>query len=174
MAEIENQTNQRKLSSKYLHKKNIRVDLTPMVDLGFLLITFFIFTTTLAKPTVMKLYMPDDKNGPGDPVCASCVLTVFPAKDNSILFYEGDAGPNTVLKKSNYSEDGIRQVILQKKKSVMMVRGTLDDFVLIIKPLPESSFQNFVDLLDEVAINNVKHYYISDADKNDEAIIAKQ
>ena len=39
---------------------------------------------------------------------------------------------------------------------------------MIIKPSVESTFQNFVDIVDEVAINDVKHYYISEIDKEDE------
>lgn len=89
MAEIENRT-PRSNNKKFLFiKRNTRIDLTPMVDLGFLLITFFVFTTTMSQPAVMNLNMPYDKAPPGDDICESCVRTIMLAKDNVIKYYEG-------------------------------------------------------------------------------------
>lgn len=159
MAAIENvkadKTN-RKISFK---KKNTRVDLTPMVDLGFLLITFFVFTTTMSKPTVMKVDMPFDKTTENNPVCNSCVLTVLLCNDDVIKYYEGDFSTAQV---QSTSYAGIREVIRRKKELVKLVRGTTDEFVLIIKPTGESSFKNFVDITDEVTINQVKRYYLDE------------
>lgn len=136
-----------------------------MVDLGFLLITFFVFTTTMSQPTVMNLNMPYDKVELGDKICESCVLTVLLVKDNVIRYYEGMPGCNPVIRETSFGNDGIRNIILQKRKAVKNVTGSSDDFVLIIKPSDESTFQNFVNIVDEVAINNVKHYYTSEIDK---------
>lgn len=167
MAEIENEKPGNKNKKIVLKKKNTRIDLTPMVDLGFLLITFFVFTTTLSTPSVMNMNMPYDKVPPGDPICESCALTIFLTKDNVIKYYEGMPGGNAVVKETFFGDKGIRDIILQKSKAVKKIRGTADDFVMIIKPSDESTFQNFVDLLDEVTINGVKHYYTSEMDEND-------
>ena len=166
MAAIENITPSKNKKNVFV-KKSTRIDLTPMVDLGFLLITFFVFTTTLSTPTVMNLNMPYDKVKPDDKICESCVLTVLLTKDNKVGYYEGFAGINNKIKETSFGKEGIRNIILQKRKLVNALKGTADDFVLIIKPGNESTFQNFVDIVDEVAINNVKHYYTSETDKED-------
>lgn len=115
MAEIENKTPRSANKKIAFIKRNTRVDLTPMVDLGFLLITFFVFTTTMSQPAVMNLNMPYDKAPPGDDICESCVLTVILAKDNVIKYYEGMPGSNPVIKQTSFGNEGIRNIIVQKE-----------------------------------------------------------
>ena len=97
-------------------KLSTRVDLTPMVDLGFLLITFFIFTTTMSQPTALKLMLPKDADKPEEQNKAkeSGVITLLLGKDNTVFYYEGQLD-NTAsnFKSSNFS--GIREVLLDKK-----------------------------------------------------------
>lgn len=160
MATVENNSSNRTdYSKKGLVKKSTRVDLTPMVDLGFLLITFFVFTTTMARPTAMKLNLPNDQTPITDDICNSCVLTAVLCDNDTIKYYEGEL-KKAVFFTADYNT--IRQIILQKKKKVALARGSDDQFVLIIKPTEASSFKNFVDITDEVTINNVKRYYIDE------------
>ncbi|MFT3681260.1 MAG: biopolymer transporter ExbD [Ferruginibacter sp.] len=159
MAAIENAGSNRHAHGKKMIKKSTRVDLTPMVDLGFLLITFFVFTTTMSKATAMKVEMPFDKTDITDDVCNSCVMTTLLCKDDKIKYYEGDLGA-AVVQDADYNS--IRDIIQQKKKKVQQAVGNADRFILIIKPTEESSFKNFVDITDEAAINCVKRYYIDE------------
>ncbi len=174
MATIENDIVRKPSKHKHLNKKNTRVDLTPMVDLGFLLITFFVFTTQLSLPTTLHLNMPNDKTVPADMVCSSCVLTVILQADNAIVYYEGMPESNPVIGNTSFSNNGIRNIILQKKRQVQHLKGTADDFVLIVKSADASTFQNFVDMADEVAINNIKHYYLDEMNAADRALLAKK
>jgi biopolymer transport protein ExbD len=132
-------------------KQSTRVDLTPMVDLGFLLITFFIFTTTMSQPTAMKLNLPKDVEKPEDQnkLKESAALTVMPSKDNRIFYYEG-LDPSK-LQQTTFKQ--VRDVILDKKR-----RTDPKDFMVIIKPTKDATYKNAVDILDEMKIDDVKRY----------------
>ena len=143
-------------SGKKSPKRSTRVDLTPMVDLGFLLITFFIFTTALSKPTGMKFFLPKsvpDKLRVTTP--ASRVLTLLIAADKRIYYYDGD-DPKQIY---SVEVNNIREVILDKKK-----RTNPEKFMIIIKPGKESNFRTLVNVMDEMTINDVKHYAMVDID----------
>jgi biopolymer transport protein ExbD len=125
--------------------------MTPMVDLGFLLITFFIFSTTMAQPTAMQLIMPKDTEKPEEQtkVKASGALTIMLGKNDGLYYYEGD--DPTKIQATDYKK--IRDVIIQKKKNTKP-----EDFVVVIKPNDESNYQNVVAILDEMSINEVKKF----------------
>ncbi len=139
---------------KKAKKLSTRVDLTPMVDLGFLLITFFIFTTTMSQPTAMKLNLPKDTDKPEEQnkVKESGVLTLMLGKNDQVYYYEGTLAPDASNFKSSNFKD-IRSEIISKKKST-----NPDDFVVVIKPDKDCTYKNVVDMLDEMLINEVKRY----------------
>ena len=128
-----------------------RVDLTPMVDLGFLLITFFIFSTTMNQPTIINLNMPKDSPNLADSmeVKESGVLTILPSQNNSVYYYFR-RNPET-MKIATYQN--IRNVILTKKKNT-----DPEDLFIIIKPGNEATYKNVVDILDEMNINDIPRY----------------
>ena len=152
--------------------------MTPMVDLGFLLITFFVFTATMSTPTTLDLNMPKDVKDVKEQteVKESSVLSIMMGKDDHIYHYEGKlAEDGSNFKSTTYK--GIRDVIIAKKKEVMSryvpdpeceakakaegkpVSNCADkDFVVIIKPSPEATYKNTVDMLDEMTINQVRTY----------------
>ena len=132
-------------------KLSTRVDLTPMVDLGFLLITFFMFTTTLSSPTAMKLIMPDETAKPEEQneAAKSGAFTIILGKGDQTYYYEGD-DPKT-MQVTNLK--GIRDKIIDKKN-----RTPADKLVVIIKPDVDATYKDAVDLLDEMTINDIKKY----------------
>jgi len=139
-------------------KKNTRVDLTPMVDLGFLLITFFVFTTTMSTPTAMRLRLPKDTDKPEEQNKAkeSGALTLLLGKDRTVYYYEGILSPDgSNFKNTNFG--GLRQVILDKKKNT-----NAEDLVIVIKPDNDSQMRDVVDALDEMTINGIKRYAMVD------------
>jgi len=158
-------------------KLSTRVDMTPMVDLGFLLITFFIYTTTMSTPNTTKLNMPkkeEDKTQQME-VEKSGLLTILLGKGDQIYYYEGELKPDgSNFMTSSYdpnSEQGIRKV-LQRKKAQVIAAWTpnpaiKDDskdraFTVIIKPSKEANYGRTVDILDEMTINNISRYAIID------------
>lgn len=172
MAEIETKRSAEK--KKRFNKKSTKVDLTPMVDLGFLLLTFFVFTTTLTEAKAMDLMMPYNKVKPDDKVCESCVLTVLLDKNNRIKYYEGAVENNPPVKETGYAPEEIRTILMQKKASVESVRGSGDQFILIIKPSAASNFKNFVDITDEVTICQIKKYYVDEIKDADKKLLIKK
>lgn len=156
-------------------KLSTRIDLTPMVDLGFLLITFFMFTTTLAKPKTMEINMPykDEnlKEEEKNKLKASVAMTVLLSKNHRVYYYEGigdnpDQAPD--LKVTSFkAKDGIRDAIIRKKKMVAGLKasgqlGPKDDMTVLIKPDTTSTYSDLVNMLDEMSINDVKIYAIID------------
>ncbi len=139
-------------------KLSTRVDLTPMVDLGFLLITFFIFTTTMSQPTAMKLFLPKDTDKPEEQnkVKASGALTLLLGKNDQIYYYEGELAPDASNFKTTSFKD-IRKIIMDKKRAT-----DEKDFVVVIKPDNDANYKNTVDILDEMTINDVKRYAMVD------------
>lgn len=160
-------------------KLSTRVDLTPMVDLGFLLITFFIFTTTMSQPTALKLFLPDDKVTEEDQNKAkeSGVLTILMGANNHVYYYEGQlkSDGSNFLSASFNGENSIRDVILKKKADVRS-RSTdpenpYKDFVVVIKPSAECNYKNVIDILDEMAINVVKKYALVDISDGESQLV---
>jgi len=146
-------------------KSNAKVDLTAMVDLAFLLITFFMLTTTLSKPQSMNLGLPDkdpSKDNVDMKVDENRTMTIMLGADNKLVYYVGLlATPIAGPKELPYGKDGIRKEILSRKKSVLEYTGNKDKgMIVIIKPSKKANYRNVIDILDEMAISDVPTYTI--------------
>src|SRR5437762_10722776 len=120
MAEVQQQERRKKQGVRRSKKLSTKVDLTPMVDLGFLLITFFVFTTTISDPKVMKLALPQNSVD-STTTPASKTISLLLAASNKIYYYNGDSINN--MHETNYSPGGLRSVLLWKKAVVKKIFG---------------------------------------------------
>lgn len=149
-------------------KSSTRIDMTPMVDLGFLLITFFILATTLSKPSSMTYNAPDKtKTEETEPLKASNVMTVFLGKDNKAYVIFGKAANEDPEVKTISMGYDLRQEIQSNTAKVG------EKFVVVIKPTKESTYKNMVDILDEMAITHTKRYALVDMLTPDEKKLLK-
>src|SRR5690606_13329573 len=162
-----------KVSAK---KAGGKVDLTEMVDLALLLITFFMLTTTLNKTQAMDVVMPDknkiDANDNKE-IEDNSSITLLLGSDNKLSWYYRQLSnpiypPTTVA----YGKDGIRQVLLRMQKEVPARAGG-KDLIVVIRPSEKSVQRNLVDILDEMKIVDVKRYMISKIN-NDEIELLKR
>lgn len=162
MAEINTASTTSNRSRTQGKKLSTKVDLTPMVDLGFLLITFFIITTTMTENKAMNLIMPAD--GPPMPSAESTTITLLPGGNESVFYFSGqlnDALANNYTGwRSYHVSTGVGDLIRTRKKE-LGVTGKQNDLMVIISPTDNSSYKNIVDLLDEMLINDVKRYVVS-------------
>lgn len=140
-------------------KQSTRIDMTPMVDLGFLLVTFFMLTTTFSKPQTMEINLPvkADKEEKVDApeLKASKAMTILLGEFNKVYWYKGMPNKDAEVKVTDFSQDGIRKILLEQNAIVK-------DLTVMIKPTDKANYKNMVDILDEMNICNVKRYALVD------------
>jgi biopolymer transport protein ExbD len=166
-------------------KLSTRIDLTPMVDLGFLLITFFMFTTTLSKPKTMEINMPykdeNMKEEEQNKVKSSAAMTILLAKNHRVYYYQGigdDPTKPPELVPTGFKPDGgIRDAIIAKKQSVEQLKqqgalGPKDNATFLIKPTENSTYEDLVGILDEMAINDARVFAVVDITAQDKEFIS--
>jgi biopolymer transport protein ExbD len=157
MAELDTSGGGKKGGGKVRTKKaNTKVDLTAMVDLAFLLITFFMLTTSLSKPIAMDIAKPDkdDKSEEKLELRASQTMTILLGKQNKVAWYMGEAA------KATPTIEGfgdIRTSILKNKKQVadLYNNDPKKTLVVVIKPTAGATYKNFVDIMDELNIAKI-------------------
>ncbi|WP_288448381.1 biopolymer transporter ExbD [uncultured Chryseobacterium sp.] len=145
-------------------KKMIRVDMTPMVDLGFLLITFFMFTTNFTKPNVMDLGLPAKDPNPhpiDNPVIGEQnQITFILGKANRVFYHQSNAKDlnTTNLKETDFSGIKISKIIAEAYQKA----PDREKFTVIVKPTDDANYKNFVDMLDNLAISKKERYGVTD------------
>ena len=140
-----------------------RIDMTPMVDLAFLLLTFFILTASFNKPTVLELAMPD-KKGPNSDLSDKQALTLILGKDSRVHYFFGlntEANPATV-RTTTFGSEGLRQVLLQRQQPAPFV---------LIKAGQDAKYRDLVDALDEMTITDQRKYALTDLSAADRKLL---
>ncbi|AIL44067.1 biopolymer transporter ExbD [Elizabethkingia anophelis] len=165
MAEVQVQDKGGKDGKVRSKKVNVRVDMTPMVDLGFLLITFFMLATTLSKPNTMDMKLPakpeKDQKIDIPEIDLTNSITFLLGKDNKVYYHQLDQTGLTdpsKLQETTFDKNGIEKVIDDARRRARKP----DIFTVIIKPTDDSNYKNFVDLLDEMAITKSERYGIGE------------
>jgi biopolymer transport protein ExbD len=201
MAELNSGDEGKKKGKKKGSKKlPAHIDMTPMVDLGFLLITFFMLTVTLSKPQTMEINMPSNKKDDSPPtkIAASKAMTIILGQKDRVFYYFGtrDKGVDPKVVKTDYSPEGIRAVLLAKNdttakkmndlhKELKDQKITQDTFkakasrikkgksgpIVVIKAMDESTYKNFVDILDEMNICSIARFAVVDITDLDKELI---
>jgi len=161
MAEISQPRGSRKGGRR---KSAIRIDMTPMVDLAFLLLTFFMLTTQFLNPYVIELDLPLKPDTPINqpPIKPEKVITVILGEENRVYWYQGVTQPKVAV--TDFDSDGIRKVLLEKNKQI-------PGMYLMIKPTDKSRYQNVVDMFDEVSIAGIQRFSLTKATAEDLALM---
>jgi biopolymer transport protein ExbD len=175
MAELDTSGGGKKGGKVRSKKASTRVDLTAMVDLAFLLVTFFMLTTTLNKPKAMDLVMPDkdEKLKDEKPVPESRTLTILLGANNKIEWYRGLVDkPLGAPTTDNFGKNGIRKVLFDMKKKISDESGG-KPMIVLVKPSDKSVYRNMVDIMDELNIANIDIRAIVDISKPDIALLQR-
>jgi biopolymer transport protein ExbD len=164
MSEISQSETVRKHHKVRGKKSSSRIDMTPMVDLAFLLLTFFMLTTTFTKPQTMEITIPekpkDETNAPL--VNERRVMTLILGEDDKIYWFIGISEPK--VKRTDFSKNGIRPLLEQYKNQIK-------DLVVLIKPSEDSRYKNIVDILDEMNITSIARFALVEITPEDEELV---
>lgn len=156
-----------------------RIDLTAMVDLAFLLITFFMLTTSLNKERIRDVVMPGKENVAKDSGFAdNRTMTILLGEHNQIVWYWGllDA-PITEPAQTRFGSDGIRSILLEMKETVQKITGDPGKgLMVLIHPSEVSSYENLINILDEMDIAEINQYFVGNITSEEEELLtmAKQ
>lgn len=157
--EIRNKAGRRKSSVP-------KVDLTPMVDLGFILITFFIYTTTMTESKALVLDKPYNPPPPNvqTKFVDTSTITIIPVNDHKLVYYHGLLNTKDQLVITDFNS--IRNVLLEKISALRQLPDSYSplahEIQVIIKPSDASTYQDFVAVLDEMLINKINYYAVTD------------
>jgi biopolymer transport protein ExbD len=209
MAEIiANEGGGKQKGKRRAKKHSTHIDMTPMVDLACLLLTFFMLTTAFNKAKVMEIVLPDrnqeqdEKDSPQ--VDDSKALSIILIGNDKILWYKGLANPAKpplpTMTMTDFSDEGIRRVLLQRNKDLFVKIADLEEAVVtgeleisndtlaarrkklmqddkvgpfvFIKAADDVKYRNVVDIFDEMAICNIARFALVDINAVEKKMVA--
>lgn len=185
---------------KRAKKHSVNVDMTPMVDLGFLLLTFFVLTTQFSKPKTMEINMPvkpkDTTNNMKVQDKTALTLLLTDRKDK-IYYYFGVFKPETsIIKTTDFSRIGIRKILRDRNQDVINqikelkaklisnqiadttykrlavgIKGDKKAMFVIVKMDDKAKYKGMVDILDELTLADVGKYALVDISPAEKEIL---
>ncbi|GAB4415693.1 MAG: biopolymer transporter ExbD [Bacteroidia bacterium] len=161
-----------------------------MVDVAFLLLTFFVLTATMADDVVMELTMPPKIDNPQDQedlykkIREDKIMTIVLDSADKVKYYVGITEPE--IKTTTFDNEGVRKAIFEhlnfgKQNGLPLCKdvdnqgineGRCWDPIFVLKPKNSSRYSNLVDLLDEMAITEAPKYAIDKFSPEDSLVIA--
>jgi biopolymer transport protein ExbD len=165
MAQIQEKHSTAKGGKRRAKKAGFHLDMTPMVDLAFLLLTFFMLTTTFAKLQTMEINMPL-VHGPATPLPGKNALNVVLGEGNRVFYYFGYAGDEPEVVETDFSASGLRKVLLTDQ-----VRSN-PKMVVLLKAQETSRYKNLVDALDEIKLTETRKYALVELQEEDKVLLA--
>lgn len=188
-----------KHQKKRAKKSSTKIDMTPMVDLAFLLLTFFILTSTFNKPKALDLAFPAKPKGdePIDKVKANGI-SILLGENGKVYWYPGALKPETVIEKTNFSNTGLRMIFANGNSKVVKqmnalrteakkwdysqgvadsifklkskdIKGGDEALVVLIKADEKASYKNVIDVVDELNITDIGKFAIMDMTPEEKA-----
>lgn len=165
MAQVQEKQTSTKGNKRRLRSNGFHLDMTPMVDLAFLLLTFFMLTTTFASLQTMDISMPDG-TGPNTPIPGKNALNIVLDEQDKVYYFFGYPGDEPEVQQTDFSAKGIRQVLLGEQ-----VKGN-PNLVVLVKATEGSRFKNLVDALDELKITETRKYALVALQEEDKQLLA--
>jgi biopolymer transport protein ExbD len=178
-------------------KQSTHIDMTPMVDLAFLLLTFFMLTTTFGKPKTMEINMPV-KPPPGQEILneVNNAITILLSDDDKIYWYYGELKPETKLTLTDFSPSGVRKLFLDYNKQavseiktlkenalktnmnedtlkskIVDIKGKKYALMVLVKTDDKAKYKNVIDIIDELNICLIGKYALVDLDAREYNLI---
>lgn len=154
------------------HWQRFRLDMTPLVDVAFLLLTFFMVAT---QPHVLQLQMPAARGAHEYSNCGELrhpdMVTLILGTNHQLHYYTKlnsplDASTATLaLHTTDFSAHGIRKLLLVWRSSLIRP-------VILIKPGPQATYRDLVEILDEMSITDQIRYALTDLSADDRQLLA--
>jgi biopolymer transport protein ExbD len=152
MAEIVEAEQKQKGGKKKFKKVPAHVDMTPMVDLMCILITFFMLTTAFTKPKIMEIVLPEkikkDENVEPPKIAKSRTLNIILGPEDKVFWYPGiadDPKNPPPLQETDFSANGIRQILLERNRALFKKVSAFNDDILTGKiDIPRDSVQSAI------------------------------
>lgn len=141
--------------------RNNRIDFAPKVDLGFMLITFFVFTTSLMEQKAFQLHVPDDdlSTTVQSPVSATITLTL---QENGAVDYLEGSNEHILAKGTAYlyGNPSLRDYLINKRQRIIQQLGSDSQYTVLIQRTAQSNYKELIDVLDEMSITAISKYVL--------------